>query len=256
MNVDTARLPGSEPFSADGGPVGVLLSHGFTGSPASIVPWGRALAERGHTVRVPLLAGHGTRWQDLNATRWTDWYDGLERELLELRDRCEHVVVGGLSMGGALALRLAADHPETVDAVVVVNPALASRDPRLRLLPVLKHLVPSLPAIGNDIAKPGQDEHAYPRTPLKALHSGTRLWRETAERLGDVTAPLLFLRSPQDHVVDGSTIDLVRERIGSPVAEFVELPRSYHVATLDHDADLVVERSAAFIATHTGTDDG
>lgn len=256
MNVDTARLPGSEPFSADGGPVGVLLSHGFTGSPASIVPWGRALAERGHTVRVPLLAGHGTRWQDLNATRWTDWYDGLERELLELRDRCEHVVVGGLSMGGALALRLAADHPETVDAVVVVNPALASRDPRLRLLPVLKHLVPSLPAIGNDIAKPGQDEHAYPRTPLKALHSGTRLWRETADRLGDVTAPLLFLRSPQDHVVDGSTIDLVRERIGSPVAEFVELPRSYHVATLDHDADLVVERSAAFIATHTGTDDG
>ena len=255
MNADVARLPGSEPFSADGGPVGILLSHGFTGSPASIVPWGRALAERGHTVRVPLLAGHGTRWQDLNATRWTDWYDGLERELVELRDRCDHVVVGGLSMGGALALRLAADHPETVDAVVVVNPALASGDPRLRLLPVLKHLVPSLPAIGNDIAKPGQDEHAYPRTPLKALHSGTRLWRETTQLLGDVTAPLLFLRSPQDHVVDGLTIDLVRERIGSPVAEFVELPRSYHVATLDHDADLVVERSAAFIATHTGGQD-
>lgn len=256
MNADVSRLPGSEPFSADGGPVGVLLSHGFTGSPASIVPWGRALADRGHTVRVPLLAGHGTRWQDLNATRWTDWYDGLERELVELRERCEHVVVGGLSMGGALALRLAADHPETVDAVVVVNPALASGDPRLRLLPVLKHLVPSLPAIGNDIAKPGQDEHAYPRTPLKALHSGTQLWRETADLLGDVTAPLLFLRSPQDHVVDGLTIDLVRDRIGSPVAEFVELPRSYHVATLDHDADLIVERSAAFIATHTGGHDG
>ncbi len=256
MNADVARLPGSEPFAADGGPVGVLLSHGFTGSPASIVPWGRALAERGHTVRVPLLAGHGTRWQDLNATRWTDWYDGLERELVELRDRCDHVVVGGLSMGGALALRLAADHPETVDAVVVVNPALASGDPRLRLLPVLKHLVPSLPAIGNDIAKPGQNEHAYPRTPLKALHSGTQLWRETTELLGDVTAPLLFLRSPQDHVVDGLTIDLVRERIGSPVAEFVELPRSYHVATLDHDADLIVERSAVFIATHAGGQDG
>lgn len=256
MNADVARLPGSEPFAADGGPVGVLLSHGFTGSPASIAPWGRALAERGHTVRVPLLAGHGTRWQDLNATRWTDWYDGLERELVELRDRCDHVVVGGLSMGGALALRLAADHPETVDAVVVVNPALASGDPRLRLLPVLKHLVPSLPAIGNDIAKPGQDEHAYPRTPLKALHSGTQLWRETTELLGDVTAPLLFLRSPQDHVVDGLTIDLVRERIGSPVAEFVELPRSYHVATLDHDADLIVERSAVFIATHAGGQDG
>ncbi len=258
MTSSTSIVPGAEPFSADGGPVGVLLSHGFTGSPASMVPWGRAMAERGHTVRVPLLPGHGTTWQQMNTTRWRDWYGALEREFLALRERSERVVVGGLSMGGALALRLAAMHPDDVDAVVVVNPALAMGNPMLRLVPFLKWVVPSSPAIGNDIAKPGQDERAYPRTPHKALHSMMQMWDDVVPRLPEVTAPLLFLRSPQDHVVDGQTIDLVRARVGSPVAEFVDLADSFHVATLDHDAELIHERSAAFIDEHVaGTvDDG
>ncbi|WP_375003089.1 alpha/beta hydrolase [Aeromicrobium sp. CTD01-1L150] len=256
MSATAPIVPGAEPYVADGGSVGVLLSHGFTGSPASMVPWARALAERGHTVRVPRLPGHGTTWREMNTTRWVDWYGALEREFLQLRDRCETVAVGGLSMGGALALRLAALHPESVDAVVVVNPALAMGDPKLRLVPFLKWIVASTPAIGNDIAKPGQDEKAYPRTPLKALHSMMQLWDDVVPRLGDVTAPLLFLRSPQDHVVDAQTLDLVRAHVGSRVTEYVDLHDSYHVATLDHDAELIMERSAAFIAEHAGAGHG
>ncbi|MGJ9411990.1 alpha/beta hydrolase [Aeromicrobium sp. CF4.19] len=254
MSTASSIVPGAEPYSTEGGRTGVLLSHGFTGSPASMVPWGRALAAHGHTVRVPLLPGHGTTWQQMNTTRWQDWYDALEHELLDLRTQCDHVVVGGLSMGGALALRLAALHPEAVDAVVVVNPALAMGDPKLKVLPLLKWVVPSIPAIGGDIAKPGQDEVAYPRTPLKALHSMVRLWSDIIPRLGEVTTPLLFFRAPQDHVVDGQTIELVRSRVGSRVAEFVELHDSYHVATIDHDAELIERRSAEFIAEHVSRD--
>ena len=68
-------MPGAEPFSRDDGTLGVLLSHGFTGSPASMKPWGQYLADRGYTVRVPRLPGHGTRWQDLNAVGWVPWRD-------------------------------------------------------------------------------------------------------------------------------------------------------------------------------------
>ena len=82
-------MPGAEPFSRDDGTLGVLLSHGFTGSPASMKPWGQYLADRGYTVRVPRLPGHGTRWQDLNAVGWDDWYGELDRSLSELRERCE-----------------------------------------------------------------------------------------------------------------------------------------------------------------------
>lgn len=244
--------PSAAPFAHDGGPVGVLLSHGFTGSPASMVPWGRYLAEQGHTVRVPLLPGHGTTWQQMNRTTAADWYAALDAELDVLRAHCEKVVVAGLSMGGCLALRLAERRPDDVDAVVVVNPAIASRDPRLKAVPFLKWVVPSLAAIGGDIKKPGVEEYAYDRTPLKALHSMMRLWEDVRADLGSVRAPVLFFRSTDDHVVDDSTLGLVRAGLRPGLGTFVTLEDSYHVATLDHDAPLIFERSAAFIAEHTG----
>ena len=243
--------PGAEPFSADGGRVGVLLSHGFTGSPVSMTPWGRDLAERGYTVRVPRLPGHGTTWQEMNTTRWTDWYGELDAALTELRERCDVVAVGGLSMGGCLALRLAEQRPDDVDAVVVVNPAIASREKRLALVPVLKHVLPSMAAIGGDIKKPGVSESAYTRTPLKALHSMMQMWTDVQANLGRISAPVLFFRSEDDHVVDDATIGLVKAGLTAP-AEYVSLTNSFHVATLDHDAPLIFERTAAFLTEQLG----
>ena len=116
-------LPGAEPFRHEGGEVGVLLCHGFTGSPQSLRPWAEYLAERGLTVSLPLLPGHGTRWEDMRLTGWQDWYAEVDRELRALRERCAQVFVFGLSMGGALALRLAAKHGDAISGLVLVNPA-------------------------------------------------------------------------------------------------------------------------------------
>src|SRR5579859_1859428 len=106
-----ALLPGAEPFeAAPGGAygrVGVLLCHGFTGSPQSLRPWARHLAEAGFRVSLPLLPGHGTRWKDLQSTTWQDWYAEVDKALRVLREDCDSVFVAGLSMGGGLALRLA-----------------------------------------------------------------------------------------------------------------------------------------------------
>ena len=256
MTETLAIAPGAEPFSHDGGPVGVLLSHGFTGSPASMTPWARFLADRGHTVRVPRLPGHGTTWQDMNRTRWDDWYATVDEALTELRERCTRVVVGGLSMGGAIAIRIAEVRPDDVDALVVVNPAIGVRNWQLKLLPALKWVVPATPGIGNDIKKPGVDEVGYDRTPLKALASQVRGWRATVADLGHVTAPLLVFRSTDDHLVDETSLGLIRARVASEVAEYVTLENSYHVATLDHDAPIIFERSAAFIAEHVKATDG
>jgi carboxylesterase len=245
--------PHAESLSVDGGTVGVLLSHGFTGSPASMRPWGQHLAERGYTVRVPRLPGHGTRWQDLNAVGWDDWYGELESELSELRERCDRVAVCGLSMGGALALRLAELRPRDVDALVLVNPAVAMRNWRLYLLPYLKYIVPSMPGIGNDIKKPGTDEVGYSRTPLRALHSMVRTLPAIQADLASVTAPLLVFRATEDHLVDATSVSIIREGVSSAIAEYVTLDDSYHVATLDFDAPLIFERSAEFITEHLGS---
>ncbi|MCK5890582.1 MAG: alpha/beta fold hydrolase [Aeromicrobium sp.] len=254
----TGVRPEAAPLSHDGGTLGFLLSHGFTGSPASMVPWGEHLVAQGHSVRVPRLPGHGTTWQDMNRTRWQDWYGTVEAAFLELRERCDHVVVGGLSMGGCLALKLAEQHADAVDAVVVVNPAIASRRKDLKLVPVLQHVLPSMPGIGNDIKRPGTDEYGYDRTPLKALASMTKLWAEVRRDLGQVRAPLLYFRSTDDHVVDSWSRELVLAGISSSVVDDVTLTDSFHVATLDHDAPLIFARTDEFVAQHVsgGTSGG
>jgi carboxylesterase len=230
----------------------VLLQHGFTGSPYSMKPWGRSLAERGYAVEVPLLPGHGTSWQELNTVRWHDWYDATSRAFAKLRADNDAVVVGGLSMGGSLVLRLAADHPDAVAGVVLVNPAVHTARLDVKALPVLKRVVGSMPGIANDIRKPGVEELGYSRTPLKAADSMMREgWKPLRADLARVTAPLLLFKSTVDHVVDPSSLDIIRSGVSS--RDFTErmLVESYHVATLDNDAETIFDESAEFIARVT-----
>jgi carboxylesterase len=239
--------PHAVPYYAGEGPVGVLLSHGFTGSPASTRPWGEYLVANGLRVAAPRLAGHGTSWQEMNHTGWPDWYASVEQAYLELADQCETVVVAGQSMGSALVLRLAEQHGPRIAGVIVVNPSLVNNDPRLIALPLLRRLMPSYPGIGNDIKKPGVAENAYDRLPLHALASLRELWREVSAALPRVTQPLLVFRSTVDHVVDGASIRLLRARVGSREIEEHVLHDSYHVATLDNDAPTIFEESLAFV---------
>lgn len=183
----------------------------------------------------------------MNRTRWEDWYAEVDRAFAELAARCRSVVVGGLSMGGTLVTRLAEDHGTAVSGVVLVNPAYKVEDVRLRALPLLKHLVPSLPGITNDIKKPGQDEGGYDRTPLKALHSQVLAWADVVRDLPSVTQPVLLMRSAEDHVVPASSSALFLSRILSTDVTELVLPDSYHVATLDNDAETIVEESITFI---------
>jgi carboxylesterase len=241
----------AQPERTGGRAVGVLLVHGFTGSPASMKPWAHALAEQGYAVEVPLLPGHGTRWQDLNTVAWTDWYAEGEAAFDRLRASCEAVVVAGLSMGGSVALRLAEERGSQVSGVVLVNAFVSSTRKELVALPVLKHVVPSLRGVVNDIKKPGQDEHGYDRLPLKGLGAVTAMWKVVVPDLGRVTQPLLYFRSSADHVIDASSSAAVLRGVSSTDVEERMLEESYHVATLDNDAERIFAESAEFVARVT-----
>ncbi|MFJ5777351.1 alpha/beta hydrolase [Streptomyces sp. NPDC093094] len=240
-------LPGAEPYRHEGGEVGVLLCHGFTGSPQSLRPWAEFLAERGLTVSLPLLPGHGTRWEDMQLTGWQDWYAEVDRELRALTERCTQVFVFGLSMGGALALRLAARHGERISGVVVVNPANKVHGLSAYALPVARHLVRTTKGIASDIARPGSTEIGYDRVPLHAAHSLRQFFRVVDGELPQVTQPLLLLHSPQDHVVPPADSARILSRVSSTDVTELLLEQSYHVATLDHDADRIFEESHGFI---------
>ncbi|PYI67064.1 esterase [Arthrobacter livingstonensis] len=230
--------------------VGVAVSHGFTGSPVSMRPWSEFLADAGFAVNMPLLAGHGTTWQDLSRTPWEHWYRDFEAAYLELSSRCDTVFVAGLSMGGALALRVAAKH--AVAGIALVNPGLTFSDRRARYSGLLKHVLKSVSAIGDDIKAPGITEGAYSRTPVAAVHELSKLFTDTIPLLPRVTAPALVFRSTVDHVVPESSMDALRAGLGSQEFTVVSLSNSYHVATLDNDAQQIFSQSSDFFRRHAG----
>jgi carboxylesterase len=240
-------LPGAEPFAHDGsGDIGVLLCHGFTGTPQSLRPWGEHLAGEGFTVRCPLLPGHGTHWRDMNRTGWSDWYARVSESFTELSARCTSTFVFGLSMGGALALRLAQLHGPDISGIVVVNPSVMTLRRDAVLAPALALVVPSFPGIANDIAKPGVVEVAYDRTPLRAVASLRQFWKLVRTDLPLITQPLQVYRSAADHVVEPENSRMVLSSVSSTDTAEIVLPNSFHVATLDNDAGTIFTGSAEF----------
>jgi carboxylesterase len=244
-------MPGAEPYSHQGGKTGVLLCHGFTGSPQSLRPWAEYLAAEGYGVSLPRLPGHGTTWQEMARTRWEDWFAEVDRAFDELRARSDETFVMGLSMGGCLALRLAELRGGAVSGLVLVNPSVARDSPVLLLAPALKFVLPSVKGLASDIKKEQAHEVGYDRTPVKAAATLPGLWKTTQRDLGKLTQPILVYRTEIDHVVGPKSLQVLRDALPASQLEVRTLSNSYHVATLDNDAETIFAGSLDFIRLHS-----
>jgi carboxylesterase len=239
--VSAPIVSGAEAFSFEGGDSGILLLHGFTGNPASLRPMGEWLAERRHSVAAPLFSGHGTEWHDLGRARWSQWVAEADAALGDLLGRSRSITAFGLSVGGAMALHLAARYPHEIQAVAVCNPFLRKRS--IVLAPYLWPVIPAQKGVGNDISKPDQNELPYERIPARAIAELARFLRVVRRELRSIRQPLVVFNSAQDHVVPKGTATWLLSRVASELKEYIELPRSYHVATLDHDAETIFRRT-------------
>jgi carboxylesterase len=239
-------IPGHESWSGGEGEVGVLVLHGYTASPYAVRPLAQLIANAGYSVELPRLPGHGTHWKDLAKTTWRDWAREAIGAFETLRSRTRTQVIVGLSVGGALGLHLA-EARDDIAGLVVVNPSIWTGDPRVKLLPILKRIIPSFPGVANDICLEGGDEHAYDRLPTRSSASLIELQMMVRDNLAEVTCPVLILTSPQDHVVEPVCSDMVRQGVSSSDVEQVLLERSFHVAWLDHDREELEQRTIEFI---------
>jgi esterase/lipase len=248
-------MPGAEPFAFPGGDgtdgrTGVLLVHGFTGTPMSMRPWGEHLAAEGFAVRCPLLPGHGTRWQDCNLSTEDEWLTAVGSAFDELAKDVDRVFVAGLSMGGTLAIRLA-EVRDDIAGLILVNPSLLTQRLDAKLLPLIARLTGSWAPIASDIKKPGVTELAYPKLPTRAMLGLRRLWAHARTDLGRITTPLLVFRSTEDHVVEPISTKVLLAGVASADKAEVLLENSYHVATLDHDAPTIFAGSVDWIRERT-----
>lgn len=243
--------PSAQAWSAAGGDIGVLVLHGFTGNPTSMRPLAEQLAGAGLAVELPRLPGHGTHWRDLAHTTWQDWAGEAASALDRLRAHTRAVAVVGLSAGGALALYLAQTRGDDIAALTLINPSLSFRHPLKPVLGVLVRVVSTFPGVGNDIARPGADELPYERVPLRAAASLFAFQDIVRSGLAAVRTPTLVLTSRTDHTAPTGDSAIVLDNIAAPVRTQVWLERSFHVATLDYDADLIADRTLAFVREHT-----
>ncbi|MEY2995357.1 MAG: hypothetical protein RLZZ39_182 [Actinomycetota bacterium] len=241
-------LPGAEPWSHLGSSAhGALCIHGFTGNPSSMRGVAEAFAEAGYHVELPRLPGHGTHVSDMLGTRWEHWSAEVDAAYRRLAERCDRVVVAGLSMGGSLTLWTALQHPE-VAGIVCVNPAAQPQAPEVveMVEGMIAEGVDVMPGIGSDIADPDVVENSYPETPLRALMSLVKDGvTPMVPRYGSSKVPMLLVTSKNDHVVDPIQSDQLAEQWGGPVERMI-LDRSYHVATQDYDKDAIFAAAVAF----------
>ncbi|MCW1928119.1 alpha/beta hydrolase [Bhargavaea beijingensis] len=240
-------LKGAEPYYAEGGKEGVLVSHGFTGSTQSMRPLAEALAEAGYTVCLPRLKGHGTHYEDMERTSRHDWIESVEEGYRWLKERSGTIYMAGLSMGGTLTLYMAERHPD-IRAIALINAAID--------MPALKEVgdpeeIRFLEAIGSDIKKPDVTELAYEKTPVKSVKEILALMEEVRADLGKISCPALLLVSDEDHVVPPGNSDIIGEGLSSEAIEKVQLKNSYHVATLDNDKDKIIENVLRFFKEYS-----
>jgi carboxylesterase len=252
MSTEGAPAGWLEDYSFDGAnEIGILLLHGFTGSPASMRPWAAYLTERGFSVRVPRIPGHGRRWQDLNKTKWQSWPERAEEDLMDLFRRNKKVFIFGLSMGGANTLYLAAKHSSKLSGIVLVNPMIHIPDPTIKFIEIIKYITPKRPSVGDDIKKPGVTEWGYDALPMKGVAQLHRFLKATRANLKSITCPVLLFHSTEDHVLPVTNTEIVMSELGTSDKRRIELTNSYHVATLDYDDQTIFENARLFIEEKT-----
>jgi carboxylesterase len=225
-----------------------LLLHGLTGAPTRDL-WFLAdyLSARGISVVAPLLTGHGKTWKELELATSESWQNDAFAGLDEACTLGKTVFVAGLSMGGTLTLYLGEHRPD-IAGLITVNAPVYVDDPKMKLVPILRHFQRSQPKRPPDVADQDAMLPDLGFNSLEAVYQFERLMRGVRDDLGMITQPLLSFRSTQDHVVPPRNAEYIQERVNSRFKSVITLERSYHCATIDYDREKIAASIERFIA--------
>ena len=234
--------------------IGVLLVHGLNGSTSDMAELQDILQTHGIVTKNMLLPGHGSKVKDMISVGWEDWVQAVRDELNLIKEQCEVVFLAGHSLGGALALHIAA-HEKIAGIVSMCSPL--HLHPWLKpAVSIAKYLIPLVPTLREDVRDP-EARRRYTRdvyhwTPLQPVESMVRYLPQLRAELPRITAPALIITSLHDHVVPARDGREIYRLIGSREKHLVTLHRSYHVIMKDHDRVEVFDKTLAFVLQHAG----
>ncbi len=234
-----------EPFFWEAGSVGVLLLHGYTATTAEVRLLAKRLHEKGYTVAAPLLAGHGTKPEDLNHVTWRDWVGSAEKSYAQLAARCKQVFIGGQSMGGVIALYLASQHPEAA-GVLLYAPAIQLT---LSTLDKIKLYAGSLflSEVPRDSLDGSDKWQGYPNLPLKGAIQLLQLQAATRPRLSQIKQPVIIFQGRKDKTVHPTAGDIILQGVSSTIKERHWMEQSTHAITIDCELETVADLTTCFM---------
>lgn len=238
---------GAEPFFFAGGEEGVLLIHGYTGAPGEMRLLGEFLHRKGYTVLGVLLPGHCTTPKNLSKYTFDDWYAEVKRGYARLKARCSKVYVAGLSMGGLLTLRAAAELEP--DKAVVMAAPIYVHDRRQFLLPWMHFLIRYVKK--HQRVFDGVPEEycvqceAMPTKPLISMFKFVKECKRSY--LKNITVPCLIMQSKIEHTVRRQSAQFIYDNIASKRKELVWFEHCGHILTLDKERGAVFNKILAFL---------
>jgi carboxylesterase len=240
-----AIIRGAEPFLLPGGDRGVLVVHGFTGSPSEMRLLGDHLHKNGYTVLGPRLCGHGTSAGEMAKTAWPHWYSTVEDGYHILKSICREVMVVGLSMGGLLSLKLASEYP--VSRVISIATPIYINERRLPLLPLYRMFRSSVPKARKKFDVDPLYSVGYDETPLSSLSSLLELIRHVSGLLPAIKIPALIVQSRVEHTVKPESATYIYRHLASQEKKLIWLKKSGHVVTLDIERESVFQSVTEFL---------
>ena len=238
-------LKGAEPFILKGCSIGILLVHGFTGSPAEIALLGHFLHKQNYTVIAPRLTGHGTSVEDLEHTTKEDWYNSVVDAYHLVKSCCSEVHVIGLSMGGLLSIKLSLEF--NINKVMVMSTPF-NVVTRGRELPPKEYCQGQfIPKLRREFDVEDKYLVAYDQMPLLSIHQLFELIEETKDLLPKFNKSILIMQSKKDHTIKVNSAECLYENIASADKNIIWLEESGHVITLDKERDIVFSEALKFI---------
>ena len=240
-------LPQARPFDFPEGEHGVLLIHGFTGSPSHMRLVGEGLRERGFAVRGILLPGHGETPEAMGKATWQDWAQASREAAADMRAKYKYLTVAGLSMGGCLALMLA--EQMEADACVSIAAPMKTTARFRSLAPVAAKVHPMVHkrADGSRSTLNADYDIGYDSYPLSSVAHLSAIMRKAKRDLALIHCPILVVQSHGDKTVTADSPDMILNGVSSAVKARLWLDDAPHVCTISPEYPKIVQAMDEFL---------